>query len=306
MLKAIKRLFSITFILAVFIYGASCTSKNNKPPQNNSIIQEAERKIHLSQYSEAETDLKNLLKEEPRNARAKVVLASLYVHRAGVRVEDHIHLEEVISFKPTGSKTYIQPGFIKTFTDSTDKDLKQFGENLVQLNTTMVQMQAWQEKLSQLPDINQQQASDLSLAISTLQSLAQVSIKSDGALPSSTPNEEVTEGMILYRSVIKIYLFKYLWNEDKFLPVADKNLCQSKLERLQQGLQKLENYVSDLLQDFAIGLPKEKENTLSQLTNFKKGTQQIQSWLASVSPEAETMADILAEQLQNEDIKCNF
>ncbi len=170
----------------------------------------------------------------------------------------------------------------------------------------MVQMQAWQEKLSQLPDINQQQASDLSLAISTLQSLAQVSIKSDGALPSSTPNEEVTEGMILYRSVIKIYLFKYLWNEDKFLPVADKNLCQSKLERLQQGLQKLENYVSDLLQDFAIGLPKEKENTLSQLTNFKKGTQQIQSWLASVSPEAETMADILAEQLQNEDIKCNF
>lgn len=306
MQRAIKGLFSIAFILAVFIYGASCTSKNNKPSDTNSVIQDAERKIHLSQYNEAEADLKNLLKSEPKNARAKVVLASLYVHRAGVRVEDHIHLEEVISFKPSGSQTYIQPSLIKTFADSADKNLKQFGENLVQLNSTLVQMQAWQEKLNQLPDINQQQASDLSLAISTLQSLAQVSIKSDGALPSSTPSEEVTEGMILYRSVVKIYLFKYLWNEDKFLPVANKNICQSQVEKLQQGIAHLETYVTDLLLDFSVGLPKEKESTLSQLNNFKKGTQQIQSWLASVSPEAETMADILAEQLQGEDIKCSF
>lgn len=285
----------------------SCTSKKNKSPESSTvIIQEAEQKIHQSQYDEAEADLKNLLQSEPKNARAKVVLASLYVHRAGVRIEDHIHLEEIINFKPSSTDTYIEPSFIKNFSDSTDKNLKQIGDVLNQLNSTLLQMKSWQEKLNQLPEINQQQADDLKLAIKIIQPLSLSTIKNDNSLPLVNQNEQVTEGMILYRSVIKIYLFKFLWKEDKFLPLFHRKVCQSPLENLKQGFKDLEFYVTDLLQDFSIGLPKEKENTLSQRNSFQKGLHQIQNWLSTVSPEAETLANILAEQLQNEENLCRF
>lgn len=301
-----KALLLLSFMTAIFIYSTSCTTKKSSVQESSEIIQEAERKIHLSQYTEAEADLKSLLKKEPKNSRARIILASLYVHRAGVRVEDHIHLEEIINSKPSATETYIEKSLIKKFSQSEDENLNQFSDVLIQLNNVLIQMQTWQEKLNHLPTLNSQQASDLRLAVKTLSTLPSVSVKSDQDWSTPPPEEETTEGMILYRSVIKIYLFKYLWNSDSFLPVSNRKICDSSLESLKEGTQRLENYVEDLLNDFATGLPKEKNNTLSQRDSFKKATQQIQNWLDSLSPEVITMAQLLKEQMEIEDVKCSF
>lgn len=300
-----KSLLLLYFIVLVLISITSCTLKNN-PEKTSELLQEAERKIHLSQYSEAEADLKMILKKEPKNSRARIILASLYVHRAGIRVDDHIHLEEIINSKPSSTQTYIQNSLIKKFSQSSDENLNEFSEILVQLNNVLIQMHTWQEKLNHLPSLNSQQASDLLLAIKTLSILSSVTIKGDQELPISISDEETTEGMILYRSVVKIYLFKYLWNSDSFLPVSNRRICESSLASLKRGTQNLEIYVEDLLNDFSIGLPKEKEKTISQLNTFKTATKQIQDWLDSLPPEAETMAQLIKEQIEHEGVRCNF
>ncbi|MCB0369743.1 MAG: hypothetical protein KDD45_09970 [Bdellovibrionales bacterium] len=306
-MKSGIRLFIYFIIIsAVALSGASCSIPKKQISDSDKILAEAESDINDSNYIAAETSLKKLLENEPENVRAKVILASLYVHRAGIRIENHIHLEEVINTYPEESQTYIEKSLISTISENSDKNLKDLAKVLLQLNQVLIQMQTWKEKIKKLPDLNETQARDMRHALTILNELSAKALSSNTNMQPLKSNKTITRGMILYRSVIKIYYFKYLWNQGFFLPINQKMICSLSLNTLQTQILYLKSYMQDLLTDFAIGLPSSAESTNHLLSSFNASSEQVLSWLSTIDPQTKTLADILISETESGSAQCHF
>lgn len=309
MLAIIKPIFLLVISFTCVFTIGSCSYKDDKKTEDTSVLEQAKIQIHNERYSEAETTLNKFLLENPKNARATIVLASLYVHRAGLRVEDHFHLEEAINSKPSETETYLEKSYLQIFTQSDSEEMQELGEKLMRFNSVILQIQTWKDKIERLPKLSETQAQDLEHAISILSTLTPRSNSSWTALPSNTienPDEIVTNGMILYRAAIKIFYFKFLWQKGDFLPVMDKMICNSTLANLKFKIDYLENYIQDLLTDFSIGLPNSKEKALEQKKVFSKNAAQLTLWLQDIHPQTQSLAELITKIAKVEGFKCNF
>lgn len=299
-----KPFLSVFFMLPVAAILAFCTSCGPGKNQNQATteLEIAEEKIHQEQYVEAEKDLQKYLTAHPKDPRATVVLASLYSHRAGLRVQDYFQLEKTISAKPSEAENLLQQTYLKVWMNSKNQTLKALGETLMQLNLQLLRAQSWQEKMDQLPDFTPTQAEDLLRAIKILSEL-QFKVGQGQQVSNGPP---VTEGMILYRGVIKIYYFKFLWSQGEFKSLLGPGLCQSSLTQVSTLFNRVSDYLVDVLADFAVGLPKSSEQSLSQIEDIKRSNGQVQANLGSFQPQSQTLNQVLGLLLGEESFSCEF
>src|SRR5690242_3013019 len=63
--------------------------------------------IDRGEYVEAAKELNDYLKSHPEDQRARVVLASVYVSRAGLAISDYFKLEKVFADQPKSEKKLV-------------------------------------------------------------------------------------------------------------------------------------------------------------------------------------------------------
>ncbi len=303
----VKVIFLLMIYVAFIFPTGSCSSKDNLKSKGPSAIEQAKVKIHNEKYAEAESILIDFLMLHPGHSRAKVILASVYIHRAGIRIEDYLNLEEVINSKPSETDVYLEKSYLELFSHSTDNEMKDLGEYLKRFNSLVLQINAWKDKLEKLPKLSDTQAQDLESAISILSSLSMKPSNKTSRLDEIENHDEiVTNGMILYRAALKIYFFKYLWEKGNFLPVKEKMICRSTLLNLKEKMTYLEKYIQDVFTDFAVGLPRSSEKTLEQSKTFAEKTDQLLLWMQNIDPQTQTLSELLENLPKVEGFECNF
>lgn len=309
---AVMRSFVKAIFLSMIYFGfifptGSCSSKDNLKAKGPSEIEQATVKIHNEKYEEAEFILLDFLRLHPSHSRAKVILASVYIHRAGIRIEDFLNLEEVINSKPSDTEVYLEKPYLELFSKSTSKEMKELGEYLKRLNNLVLQIHAWKYKLEKLPRLSDNQAQDLESAIAILSLLSiRPNNKTSNLDDMENYDEIVTNGMILYRAALKIYYFKYLWERGDFLPVKDKMICKSSLLNLKDKITYLEKYIQDVFTDFTVGLPKSSEKTLEQSKTFAEKTDQLLLLMQNIGPQTHSLSELLEYLPKVEGFECNF
>lgn len=252
---------------------------NNKPETNkdtDSELQRIQLEIHNANYSDAEKDIKIIISKEPENIQAHLMLASLYVHKSGLRIDDYFKLEEAFSEE---SDTKINheitlPGALSIF------------EQVIQLSK---QSKEIQRRLSKITLINKDQSEQILKAIDVLNSIQS---------PKATP------GTYLYRAVIKTHYFKYLWSQNYFIPEKINEICTKTVSQLSRGIDEINTQLSDILIDFSKGLPKSKQSILTTKDSLNKNSFDIQMVLRSASKETLSFSDFIKATFQIEVEEC--
>lgn len=303
-----RLLFQSSHFILLFVIFSSCwmgcAYKKDPQQTQKDRLNSAAEKIQKSDYLEAEADLRDFLRENPDHARAKVVLASLYAHRSGLRIRDYFNLERVINSKPVVVDNFVQSSLTEALNQSSDEKIKKIGGSLKQLNELLIQANHWNQKINEMPTWNELQVRDLEAAIEILNTLDATRIDIE-----PEPSRRVTEGMILYRGVLKIYYFKYLWTTNQFLPIYSKSICKSTLQSLESRTDALADYIQSVLGDFAVGVPKSRADTLRTQADFRNSALQVRQWLRGIRSSKETVMTF-QKYLQvvsgTAELKCEF
>lgn len=288
-------------LLFVSICWSGCAYKKDDTQTKQDRLNQAAEKIQKSNYDEAESELQDYLREHPDHARAKVLLASLYAHRAGLRIRDYFKLERVINSKPVMTEPYIQNSVIETLNQNPDEKIKKVAGYLKQLNEVIIQAQHWNQKINELPTWTDAQALDLDKAIQVLNELDENRVESE-----PDPERRVTEGMILYRGVLRIYQFKYFWTTDHFLPIYAKSVCTTAVKTLEGRVSALALFIESALSDFAVGLPSSRKSTLQTLQDFRSSAGQVRAWFQNARRSKDTFEKYLKDNSGAAELKCDF
>jgi hypothetical protein len=283
MIKGALRYFHQFTLLALALSGllilSACSIEKNKETDTTSYkIEQIQRKIQNQSYQEAEADLDSLLKKEPDNLEVRMTYASLFVHKAGIKVKDYFKLEE--AFAKEDKKESSEPQQRTSFLPIFDQVL-----------LVSKQSQELQKRLDKITLINKTQAEEIAKAIAILNQLT---------------GPKVTAGMHLYRAVIKTYYFKYEWSLDLYLPQNTTQLCKRKISQLSQNIESLNQQLSDILVDYSKGLPNSRDNIQKTKSELNRNSYDIQMILLSSSKDEQLFSDFIKEKFDIEVPECQL
>jgi hypothetical protein len=270
------------WLILISILLVSCTEPRRDLVEDR--LERVQVKIDQGLYDESISDLNEILKKDPNNEKARTVLASVYVRRAGIAVKDYFVIYNVFSQDSESEEDVLDLESLKTLGLS-DKELKPWQDLLIQVNESGKLAKRIEQKFNQIPELEQSSAKNIYLALLELEKL-------------KTPSA----GSSLYRGVIKLLYFKYLWKAQKLIPLGSGQFCKQKISDLENRIEITKTFTVSMIRDVAHGTPKSKADLLKTAQSLEKDLSEGIRFLRGLSLGSQTVAKVLA----NESFQCDF
>ena len=174
--------FSLILSACLSFTLGGCTQKASDQELHRTAVDQAEQKIDQGRYEEAISDMNQFLQQDPDNDRARTVLASAYVRRAGITIRDYFALQEVFQMESGHRKNVIDLNLLEKLKLGKDSKLKVIFDFLKTVNDISSTSADISDKYEALPTLEVPQAEDIYNALQTLSEL-----------------KKPTDGMFLYR-----------------------------------------------------------------------------------------------------------
>lgn len=286
---AIKRALLFYVILLLLV---SCAKPDSE--SNLSRSEKAKLFIQNKEYADAEKIL--LDESEQKNGDIeKVMLASIYVNRAEISIDDYFKFEKI--FRDDVEKTESIVGLPKqilSLQSSKNGFLKLIFDFFNGIDKFLTGLHDFNKKVDLIPKIDQQGYEQLMKASLVLKEL-----------------ERPTKGQFLFRGIVKIIIFRYDLENQNFFQIGDSKLCSQKLMDFQNSLVRFRTQTISMLNDLQQGLPKESDkiaNLSKQIENDIVGIEQVVGRIWTVDLNLADSLNELATRsgLEIGEIQCQF
>lgn len=242
-------LLCLFVVSQLFLFGCS----SQKVETVDSKLSRVQEDIEVENYDKALIDIDQIIGENPNSDRARAIKASIYVHRAGIRLKDYFEFEKAMSDEKTeGIPLFDDESLakIKIQAETLHPQAMQF---LQGLNLFYQDVQDFTKRVERLPVFLPEKANDFLKALDILSTLRN---------PST--------GQHLYRAVIKTIYFKHLWTQGEFSTFSSKELCQIPVQSLENRIQDFYAWMRTILVDGAKGIPSKKTSIEKVLAESEK------------------------------------
>lgn len=251
-----------------------------------------QQKIDHEQYAEAINELDEILKKEPHHDRARTILASVYVHRAGISIQDYFFLVSLAQLDEKPKTQAIDVQSLKRLAGNHAENIQSLTNFLQKLNEAASVGDQIVNKFESIPVLSSKSAQDIKLALETLEKL-------------KTP----TAGMVFYRGVLKLYYFKFLWSKGSLLPLGQGKLCSSSLGEIGKKLKVLNDYSVRMILDIAKGFPNETKGFIDQASQLDNQIRMAVSHLQRSGAQEQNLKNYIQSQLNDLGVRnfpCDF
>lgn len=276
--------------LCLLILVCACT--RHEKPNVEDHFQKIQQKIDRREYSEAEKDLQAILVAEPENERARMILASVSVHRAGITLKDYFLLEKISHLQEAPSAQVIPIAELGKLNIPPTSDLGKGIEFIKQIDLLAGRAQEIVQKFDQIPSVSDEGAEHLRTALVEMGKLT-----------------VLQDGNALYRGVIKLFYFKYLWTKGYFLRFGDKQFCSQTVSDLKNALDEFDLFTVGMIRDIGRGFPKSKPEFEKHIQQMEMAFQDTQKFLNGIQKTSQTVEQALlglAGEQNIEGLKCDF
>lgn len=243
-----------TALLLILLIGITACSDRNK--NNSNLVVEAYRLIDKDRTDEAISLLEGELSEDPNNYQYKVVLASAYAHKGGVRVQKFVSLvNQSTNLKQIKQRLKSKDTKKIVELNEIEKASHRISKFALKVADLLILTSVFFEIYIAIPTITDEQVIYLKHAIDLLSSL-DPNLKSEDAL---------------YRAVLRIILFKHIFNENligEFMPPEEKTpqSCKLDLVIVNDAMVEMGKTLIGILDDLTIAHPK-KSDSYKELSN---------------------------------------
>lgn len=255
-------------------------------------LETIQQKIDHEQYQEAVQELDEILQKDPSNDRARTILSSVYVRRAGISIQDYFFLVSLAQLDEKQTSNVIDVQGLKRIAGDQAENIQSLSNFLQKLNEAASVGDQIVKKFEAIPVLSNSSAQDIQMALQILERL-------------KTP----TAGMIFYRGVMKLYYFKFLWSKGALLPLGKAKLCSTSLGEITQKLRTLNDFSVRMIIDISKGFPKETKGFIDQATQLDKNIRDGISFLQKSSRQNETLKVHIQSRLNELGVgnfKCDF
>ncbi len=290
MKKLLIPLGLILSLLSSLVLSLACS--RHEPLNDEDHFRRIQTQIEKQEYVEAEKDLQAILQSQPQNQRARMILASLYVRKAGITLDDYFQLERLSRLDKEPKQLLLDFSNLKKIEVPANSDYAQMIRFLEQLNLAVTRFQEISDKFDHLPVVSDEGSENLVKALIELEKI-----------------EQPSNGQALFRGVIKLYYFKYLWQTGKFLEFGERRFCSQTVGALADRLGKLEIFIVSLLRDVAHGFPEKSAGFQKQISKFDWDFRMAKAWLKAQKESQLSVAEItekIARSQKIEGFQCDF
>ncbi len=222
------------FILFITVISLASCHETKKTPLFNERVGEIQYLIDQKKYSQGLSEIESLLRENPKNERLLALKASLYLHRAGIGIKDLLSLETTLS-RPVK----VEQQLIPLFWYKGQKANAPLTDIIRKLNQFVAELTEFNYRIGNIQLLTHEQYRDSQLSLDALNQIL---------YPSA--------GVSLYRGLIRILNFKYLWTQGQLLNISLEELCSSSIKNLRSTAKTTITLVQEILQDMTIGAPR--------------------------------------------------
>lgn len=290
--QKVFKLLSSIFVCMAVLWTTACAKKDSE--QELSRTEQARLHIQNQEYQEAE---KLLLDEkvEKNGDVEKTLLASIYVHQAGISISHYFKFEQI--FKDDGEEQQVELGLptqLLGLESSKNPYLKILLDFFKGVDQILRSTRTLSNKIQSIPKVSQSEYQNLQKAESVLGDL-----------------ESPTKGQFLFRGIVRLVMFRYMLENGMFFEGSDQDLCASKLIEFQNSVVSFKSYISKMLDDVAGGLPKDASKIAEISKQINQDLGQVESvitkfWTlnSSLQDSINTVADKAG--LDVGEIECRF
>lgn len=282
-------LLSVLLLLGMG-FSTSCTRYRDADTEDR--LEKIQQKIDGEQYEESIQELNEILKSEPSNERARVILASVYIRRAGITVKNYFDLARIATIEASASEPLIDVASLKKLAGENVSQIKNLTSFLQKINESTAMADQIIKKFEAIPSVSEPSAIDLQRALIILEQM-----------------RAPTEGMLLYRGVIKLYYFKYLWVNQLLLPIGENRLCASRLTDIAQKIKVMNDYSFKMIIDISHGFPNETKDIKTKAQEISASLLGAQNYLMNLSSSGQTLRQVVTSQLKEFNVRnfsCDF
>ncbi len=226
----------------------SCTVQPDPTPQDE--YDEANQQITNGNFNSAISTMTERLNHDPRDKRARLILASAYAARAGIFMKDFIAIGKIVSEKQKQSDESWKNNQGRVYDEMlklmSDDQLKDAAETLARVDKTVYQVKEMVATFEMIPSIKSENIYDVQKAVNVL---------------DVEPNYR--DGPSLYRGLLRLLLLRA--QLDKNYGLTEFQKCKINFELAAAGFLRLQIEVKKLLQDFILGLQPDKVGKLPQV-----------------------------------------
>lgn len=263
-----------------------------REPDTEDRLEKIQQKIDHSQFDESIQELQEILKQEPENDRARVILGSAYVRKAGIAIKDYFFLATLFSEEVPVSEPLIDIQVLQKLTGEQATQTKGFKDFIDKVNQTAASGEQIAKKFDAIAVVTPEAARELQTGLNEMEKL-----------------KNPTDGMLFYRGVIKLYYFKFLWVNKKLLPVGDGKLCSLRISEIMQKLRVIDDYSVRMILDISKGFPKMSKDFLSKAQEIDSKIIEAQSFLSGYTRANPSLKQIVSAKLKELDVRnfvCDF
>lgn len=277
-------------IILLLFFSLSCTRHEKSSIENR--FQKIQQKVDRREYTEAEAELQAILAQEPENERARVILASISVHKAGITLKEYFSLEKLSHLSEVPQTKFIQVENLEKLKIAKNSDFAKALTFLKQVDQVAARVQEIIKKFNQIPEVDEEGLEHLRVALVELNKV-----------------KNISDGNALYRGVIKLFYFKTLWSRGEFLHFGEKQFCSLKLIEIQNILESFQTFTVGMVLDISRGFPKNREEIEKQARAVQTGFVEAQKFIGSISDATKSIEATLktyAKEQKVEGFQCDF
>ncbi|GIL16942.1 MAG: hypothetical protein BroJett040_06930 [Oligoflexia bacterium] len=223
----------------------SCSTKKEDSLEER--LTRVQQEIEVQRYDQATSEINSIIEEYPDSDRAKTIKASIYVHKAGIRLKDYFEFEKAL----TDERVVVTPLINDEQLAQLQKLIKDSGPGLVQMveqmNSVHNDFQDFSKRVERLPSLMPEREQDFQTALDVLASLQK-------------PNT----GQYLYRSVIKTIYFKHLWVTGQLNVFDHSRFCYDSITSIRMRINNAYAWMRSILEDGRQGIPS-KAKTIEKI-----------------------------------------
>jgi hypothetical protein len=266
-----------------------------KREKSNDPLEISKERIDRQEYDQAEADLKYLIQKDPENQAARALLASVYLGRAGVTVRHYFRLKTVYEDQGIFDDTKI-PELENILNLKGVEHSEPLILALAHLGSLARETLGISMRFEKIPALGDGQYEQVEMALQQLQ-----------------PIVHPAPSVALYRGAIRTLLLKARWNRGLYLRFGNHQLCQSSIAELKIRTENLQEFVSQLLLDLAMGMPNSRTDLLQKNQRWQASGNELQRNLKSIAENGETILKVLqfiSKKSESNsilrDFKCDF
>jgi hypothetical protein len=274
-------------VLALLLASA-CTKKQEeaRPREAELNVEHIQEMIHKKEFDLAESELNFHLQKNPKFNQARVLLASVYLQKADVTIKDYFLLNDIFSQKFDRRQLgFLNPILLESIGEKPNDPLL---AALKGINETAIDVAVLQSQMDQIPEIDHSAALNIHRALRVIE-----------------PLDQPKDGDRLYRGLVKLIYFKYLWDKGRFLPIGPEKICDLKLKNLNRRLDTIYRYVPLMLEDLSYGVKGNRQSMQNSAANIRSVLEQAQVAILRLGELSRSVSEALSQD-QKDKVKCDF